>query len=1174
MASNENGKYMKNIGDRLPISGYFNNPEYSQFREYCADSNIFFIDELQPYDYVAFRSQYKVDNEFARVIRSKVEALKSNLSNPVSSTASPVSILCDQEFESLSFHDEKSKPSWEQMVQVTADAHMNTPLDDLEIPARIRHRLMSIGVTTIGKMLLMKSEELRSIGFLGTHSIDHILAVSENLVNQYNNQLGHNPGFSSNPNKVDEPTQNTTEEAATSIEKQSDNHQFVENSINKDIIALIAQAVTQDHMDLTLDTLQLSARAHHRLESAGINTIVKVLLASDDQLLSIKHLGNSLLQEIRDAKNRFLQDYIAQNPYWQEKLNGLHLEIEQHNQSIGTNANLRLSNHLRLYIEDILLGNLQQENEFSFTLPESQIIKKVTESIEVLGLDLFTQFYKDPEQTQSLIQALQAFNHQLKVQNDFLELFVAIPVSRREKKLRPFIKLFCHICGTAEEDLSQALITCVTINHIQDQIYSIFDKRIIIILKRFLEWLSSDISKITDPILAEINEKDRVKEILARRARGDTLESISEVLGVTRERIRQIEAKVFRNIKTQKCFRNLLSAVSAELDGETTITYADFQKVTTESEILWYLLRKEPSDEYVFDKNIDCFYLTSEFDPDSIYDLVSNLPKWIKESEREILLSDIEKKNNVPVKYLNLLFGHFYQQTGTIWHQGKMNRGSMYSFIVKHYFPNGIQIYDANEMARFKKYLREEFGDINCSENDRAFCGIIQRTCILYDRGVYIHPSKVAISDELVNRIEIYFVESGRTSMAYHELFDKFADELLTQANISNRYVLQGVLRDRWGEKYEFYRDGISTKEGHKITQEIESYIRNYSPVSKDMLRSTFSGITEAMLMQNIARIPSVILGDTATFIHSDQLNLTDNDYSIRNVIKTLTEDSPVTASKLLEALYHSHSDFLFRNDISTPNLLFGVLQYMFSDEFSFSRPYISSLNIENISKREVILSLLDGQESIDIADLVALCEENHVSYQSTTLLISSMDDAFLRVDENTLISITCIPITDEKLDQIKSLLTDAIGAKGYLIIKAIDNYIFYPDLVYPWTPYLLCSIIDKYLADNFRLINNPTNRNISSDFIVDTRVGIDSYEDLVRSAIRTEHQREPFKDLANVVLWLVNEGFFAEKAIILKEDQDLFNSTTIRLVNRNIPKFILDRSFIYIDEYKKLCIL
>lgn len=1099
MASNENGKYMKNIENRLPISQYFNNPEYSQFQEYCANSNIFFIDELQPYDYFAFRSQYKVDNEFARIIRSKVEALKSNLPIPASSTASPAFILCNQEFESLSVHDEKVNLSWEQMVQVAADANMNAPLDDLDIPKRISNKLKSVGISTIGKLLLTKYEKLQYLGHIGPKALEIIRAVITDVVlNSVNPSMQDFNNTSTINLQNSSPLQGQEEKQTT--------HTLID-----DAEELAKLSVIRDFSDQHIDSLELPIRAYNSLMRAGYSTIGKVFSATEEELLKIRNLGMSTIQCIQVSKKRFFEEHSGWSQSQRTKQNNLSSQVED-----SIKSTQRISNSPN-----------RQSND-----------KNTDNKIELL------------------------------------KLFGLIPKSQLCKELYPFIKLYAITYGINETALADVFSNCEKINDIQKNLSLIGTKEQQNLFKNFLEWLTSNCaSKNANLIVTEINENSRVRQILARRARGETLESISQNFGVTRERIRQIESKVLQKQHIRRSLQFLLYEVSAELNRETIITFDDFQKVIADPDLLWYLLRKKKVEGIKFDKNIECFCLNSNFNPKPIYDSLFSLPKFVDDSKRENLLIGIAKKNNAPQKYVELAFAQIYSHAGNFNYQGKMNRGSMYSFIVNHYFPNGIQIYDANEMARFKKYLREEFGNINCSENDRAFWGIIQRTCILYDRGVYIHPSKVIISEELVNRIETYFVESGRTSMAYHELFDRFADELLTQANISNRYALQGVLRDRWGEKYEFFRDGISTKEGYKVTQEIESYIRSNSPVSKDMLRSTFSGITEAMLMQNIARIPSVILGDTATFIHSDQLNLTDNDYSIRNVIKTLTEDSPVTASKLLEALYHSHSDFLFRNDISTPNLLFGVLQYMFSDEFSFSRPYISSLNIENISKREVILSLLDGQESIDIADLVTLCEENHVSYQSTTLLISSMDDAFLRVDENTLISITCVPITDEKLDQIKNLLTDAIGAKGYLIIKAIDNYIFYPDLVYPWTPYLLCSIIDKYLADNFRLINNPTNRNISSDFIVDTRVGIDSYEDLVRSAIRTEHRREPFKDLANIVLWLVNEGFLAEKAVILKEDHDLFNSTSIRLVNRNIPKFITDNSFLYVDNFGNLIV-
>lgn len=1169
MALDGNGNYMKNIGNRLPISEVLYDSEYSQFLEYCRLYHISFIDELKPYDYVAYRILYKVDAEFARIIRSKIDAIKSDLPVPdssPSSTDSPVATLNDQDVVSTPISDESPKFSWKEMVQFAADAHMNTLLDDLEIPTRIRHRLMSIGVTTIGKMLLMKPEELHSIDFLGKYSIDIILAVSENLVKEYNYQFGRISDHSLNSGKVDEPAPNTKEEAPISIEKQSNDHQFIENSINKDVIAFVAQ----NYIDIDLDTMQLSIRTRHRLEYAGLNTVGKVFLATDEQLLSIKHFGNLSLQEIQDAKSRFLENYC----YQQEELNNISVKIERDNKSTESGYLKRLSSQFRLYIEDVLLKELEQENEFSFTFPESQIIKKVKESIEVLGLDLFTQLYKDPEQTQSLIQVLQTLNHQQKIQNDLIELFTAIPESRREKKLRPFIKLFSRTYKTIEEELLQAFIGSETINDIQTQISSFTEDRIYKTIKHFLEWLSTDILDFIESVIADIAKTDREREVLTRRAHGDTLESISEILGVTRERIRQIEVKVFRNLKTQKLFSIILFAVSAELNGEIIIAYDDLQKVIPEPEILWYLLKKQLSGEFVFDKNINCFYMPSEVDVNSVYDLISNLPEHITESKREILLTDIEKNNNIPRKYLELAFEKYYQQTGNIWHTGKMSRGYMYSFVIDKYFPNGIRIYDMGEIVRFKKYLQEEFGDIGFSESDHAIWGIIQRTCVLYDRGVYIHPSKVPISTELVTRIEKYFIKSGRTSMTYHELFDKFADELLKQANITNRYALQGALRDLWCEKYECYRDGISTKEGYKITQEIEAYIRKNSPVSKEMLKSAFSGITDAMLMQNIARLPSVILTENSTFIHSKRLKFTADDYSIIKIIRENTNVCPITASKLLGILYSTHSDFLFRNNISTPNTLFGILQFMFWNEFSFSRPYISSLNTDSVSKREIILSLLEERDSIDIADLVILCEENHISYQSPSLLIRSLNNDFFRIDENTLVSNTCFFITDTKIYQIKCLLADAIGSKDYLILNAIDNFIFYPDLGYPWTHYLLRSILDKYLADDFKIIDNPTSRNVSSSFIIDVRLGIDNYEDLIRTVIRTEHLRQSFKDIENVLLWLAKEGFLAEKAVSLKNGSDLFNSTSIQLEKRNIPKFIIDRSYIYVDEYGKLCIL
>jgi DNA-directed RNA polymerase alpha subunit len=1175
MARIENHQDLGRPSCRYVISGSFPENEFSQFRAYCASCNIFFVDELQPYDYVAFRTQSKADVEFVRKIRTRAEIILSDKAIIASGTDDSKPVTNELESESSPTVSEYHNIPCEMSLKAAADAYMNSPLDGLAIPNRIRHRLLNSGITTIGKMLLTTSEQFLSLGFMGTHSLDAIKSVSEDLVRDYIYQkpiLQNAPLVSDFKQEIDKK-QVILKQTTENPEKQGSDHQQPADDYDEDnrILALII--ASYECIDLPLNILKLSLRTNNRLQHGDFGTVGKVLLATDEQLLCIKQLGRRALQEIREASNIFLQNYIDQNPNWQKKFDKLPPEIQQlANQEI-TNLDANISGDFRLYLENMLSGNTQSDYKYEFTFKESKIMNRILQAIEVVGIEICKLAYDDPAGTKPVIQGFLSFIDFQDVVQTIQKLFSAIPESRRTKQLPPYIKLFNQVQLLAKGDLSNIFSICNTINDIRDNIYFIAEQENQYQVKNFLEWLSFDILEIVKPILVETVGEGRKEQILSRRAAGETLETISEAFDLTRERIRQIEGKAIQVFTRYRDSYPLLLAISAELNGETIITSDDIRSLIPDSEILLYLLKKLPDNQFKYDKHIDYFYLPTLLDPDSISDFVSDLPKLIYESELEPLLNQLSQNNNIPKKYLDLVFKKHYLQTGTIWHAGKMSRASMYSFIIDKYFPNGFRVYDTDDVGRFRKYVREVFGDIDIPENDHAIESIIYKVCVLCGRGVYISPSRLSIPDDLIDRIEAYFLQSGRTSMAFHELYDKFADELLTQANITNRYSLQGVLKDRLEDKYIFYKDGISTKEGYKITQEIETYIQNNSPVSKETMMAAFSGITEAMLMQNIARLPSVILTDNSTYLHSKRLKLTVGDYSIIKIIKTFTNDYPVTASKLLETLYSTHSDFLFRNNISSPNTLFGILQFMFSDMFSFSRPYISSLNTGNISKREIILSLLEGQDRVNIADLISLCEEHHLSFPSSALMMHALQDDYLRVDKEALVSTTTINVTDEKLNDIKELLSNAICLNGYLAFKSIDNFIFFPDLGFPWTPYLLCSIIEKYFPNDFKIIINASIQDIAFDLIVDPRLETDNYEDLVRSVIRTEHKRDPFKDQPSVVLWLINEGFLAKKAAILKEGPDLFNSNVIRLVNRHIPKFITDSNFMYIDEYGKLIV-
>jgi hypothetical protein len=1177
MARIENHQDLGRPSCRYVISGSFPENEFSQFRAYCASSNIIFVDELQPYDYVAFRTQSKADVEFVRKIRARADVLISDEAIIASGTDDSKPVTSELESESLPPVSEYHNTPYEMSLKAAADAYMNSPLDGLAIPNRVRHRLVSLGITTIGKMLLTTPEQFLSLGFIGAYSLGVIKSISEDLVRDFINQkpiIQNTHPISDFKQEIDKKhvfSEQTTENP----EKQGSDHLQPANDFDKDTLNTVLIVAANEYMDVSLDMLNLSIRINNRLQKEGFDTVGKILLATDNQLLSLKHLGERSLQEIREVLSMFLQNFINQNPTWKDKIDRDPREILQLANQAVTNIDANISAELRLHIENMLSSNPQSDYELVLTNKESKIIKGILQAIEVIGIEICKLAYDDPAGTNPVIQAFQTFIGVQEAVQTIRKLFEAIPVLRRTKQLAPYIKLFNQLNHFSEYHRSKTFSTCKTINDIKDNIFFIAEQENQCYVKYFLEWLSFDILEFVKLILAEtVGEGEgRKEQILSRRAAGETLETISEAFDLTRERIRQIEGQAIQVFTKYRDSYPLLLAISAELNSETIITSDDVRTLIPDSEILLYLLKKLPDNQFKFDKHIDCFYLPTVVDPDSVCDFVSGLPKLIYESEREPLLNQLSQNNNIPRKYLDLVFKKHYLQTGTIWHAGKMSQALMYSFVIEKYFPNGFRLYDHDDIVRFRNYVRKMFGDIGGSESDRALWGIIQKISILYDRGMYIHPSHVNIPDDLIGRIEEFFISSGRTSMAFHELYDKFADELLMQANITNRYSLQGVLKIQLGEKYIFYKDGISTKEGYKITQEIEKYIRKNSPVSKDTIMAAFSGISEAMLMQNIARLPSVILTDYCTYIHSKGLKLTVDDYSIIKIIKTYTDDYPVTASKLLENLYSTHSDFLFRNNISSPNTLFGILQFMFSDMFSFSRPYISSLNSGNISKREIILSLLEGQERVNITDLITLCEEHHLSFRSPALMMRALQDGYLRVDEDTLVSTNNINVPHEKLNEIKELLSNAIFLNGYLAFRSIDNFIFYPDIGFPWTPFLLRSMMDKYFPNDFKIIDNPTSQDIAFDLIVDPKLEIDNYEDLVKAVIKTEHSHDPFTDLTSVVKWLIDEGLLTKKAAIIKEEMGLFNSFTIQLVNRILPKFFIDGSFMYTDEYGKLVI-
>lgn len=948
---------------------------------------------------------------------------------------------------------------------------------------------------------------------------------------------------------------------------EDDNSQISSNGDeNQYNLALLI--ATKKNMETPLLTMGLSSRVFNSLMRSGVHTVGEAISLSLEKIYQVKNFGTSAYKEFIAKKKEIVQNIIDSTPNLQEYLDEIQPDELLNNEKLKNNLPVKINSKLYDRISNLLKGKELDINEVTDD-DELFYIRRVKRAIDEIGPEICKLAFEEPKKIQELDKALRTFIDQRKRVHVIHELFNKIPEHRKTKKISFFIELFAKL--NHYKDIIELFSTFEYVIDLDKRAENLSDQSDQLIIKRFLEWLSFDLDQFTRHYFEETLDRGRSKEVLVRRASGETLETISKEFNVTRERIRQIESAALAEFRRISMNLPLLQYLSADLNGETIITCDEILQISPNSNIIIYLLKKIPDDTFAYDKHFDCFYLKGSLDIEKCYEPILDLPETIMDKEKGIILENISRSKKIPRKLVDIIFRNYFKRYGEIWHLGKLNKAAMCSIIIEKYFPNGIRIYDDDEMIRFKNYLHETFGYQDFSENNRANWGTIQRACLLYDRGVYITPSQVNIPIDLLNKIERFFLKSGRTSMSFHELYDEFKEELLRKANITNRYLLQGIFNYYFGDKYYSYRDGITTDPGFKIAGEIEAFIEANSPVTTNELKKEFSGITDAMLIQNIQRLPSILLLDNGTYIHAAELNIIGQDYLVRNILSSYTKDHAVAASKLFDRLFETHADFLQRNNIHSPNTLFGVLQFMFADEFVFSRPYIGSLNTGDISKRSILLTLLNDKETVKIEELKFLCEEHHISFQQTSQMLFVLQDEYLQIDEDTLLSIINIHLSDEEIIKIKELLLENLGLDGFKSLATIDNYIFYPDVGWAWSPYLLQSIIQKYLSDVFRIINNVTTRSLNSKLIVDARLGIANYEDLVRFCVKSEHIREPFNDMISIVKWLIEKKLISEKAIRKIEKDWSTIPVEYILVDRFIPKFLRDNSFIYTDEFGKL---
>ena len=750
--------------------------------------------------------------------------------------------------------------------------------------------------------------------------------------------------------------------------------------------------------------------------------------------------------------------------------------------------------------------------------------KNVRLANEELDEFLHNEVLNHAPQVDLIISAFEKFSYFVAIKSAVRNL----PEEFRDKRARPFMLA----CGLEDTNFFIALPEGLALAELPEYLSENEIDFDIDELKNFVSALRLDVRACVKKIFASLFNSEREFNVVCLRAKGDTLEEIGKNFGVTRERVRQIEAKsVGKFNKYRSDVNKIFYFLHALTNGKSFLTLDDAKNFldTADAEMLWFFITKINLSISIFhfDEEINAVVFADENELDE-NELIKNLPEIIEEKIFEETINNLAREKNYPVELIKVKLSKIYKRTGKIFHRGSLTLTFKCGYVLKERFPSGYKIADEVSYLRFVRYLKEIF-DENPPVNQRAFESIIGRIGFLCDRGKYIHPDFVHVPSEIIERVKNFIDASDRTAIFYKEIFETLKD-FFVDTQITNHYFLQGAIK-LYNLPYTLRKDYLTKSDEIDMGKEFDNFVAERGEVSAQEIKDNFVSFKDFNIAFLVGRCPEVIRIGDGILIHSTHLNLHEEDFEPIKKFLRKNCSTPINSRILFDLFFERFSDFMARNEIQNHNKLFGILQYMFRDEFNFSRPYISTADIKDINNKKVLLHLLESMEEIEIEDLIGICEENGIHYVARTYLIDSLHPDFVRVDEFTLMRPESIGVTDEIISAVvESIQSDIERNGGWQAAQTFEDYEWLPQLETLWNSFLLESVVS--LADDtlYSLKIPSTSANFSSTVFLSEEFAEDDYQSFLKKILIAEHGKEPFRSEKEIFNWLKEQGLCNKK--------------------------------------------
>lgn len=592
-----------------------------------------------------------------------------------------------------------------------------------------------------------------------------------------------------------------------------------------------------------------------------------------------------------------------------------------------------------------------------------------------------------------------------------------------------------------------------------------------------LELFSSSIKERFKSLIMKINTERELK-VISERLNGKTLEEIGHLIGVTRERIRQIETKAKRKIKSlaNRITDKELSLYLSIFNDVNLITYDEFEAIFEELsspflELLNGLDNKKISnftnleiitaDKYYIYKNILFFY-----NLDSAINYEEILEHWK-------IITDEEENH-----HFEYFFQRYYFKSGIFSLKKDVfnNKVEKVKFILKQYFKDGIKVYSDDDINLFKKYYSTVFGESELiSQSTRTVGSYITRYTKIIDKGTYkIVENSFAFSQ---TELEIIFQLLGKQSLTYIEdLLESYNSNSLTReiesAELFSR-VLKPHLKDFHSNRFYIAKEEVLLD----YSNYIPSFIENSGGVvsASDIIRK-FPGIHSKTILNIVNQSDEILTNRNHNYIHVKNVGLSKEELDIlKNKLYKQLETSDIIHTTDLYQLIRYDKNITMNEMVLEDSLgIFNVIKYYFSSEFNVYRPLMSRKTTFVGPYYEMINHYVFNKDIVKTTEIAEFNKKIQKMNQIRLLIERKNPDYYL-VDSKTFMKKSLTGINDFIAKKMKQILKVFFENNPYQDLDDFNSWNLFPKLSVPWTNQLVYSIIIDYYKNSKIIFKNKS---------------------------------------------------------------------------------------------------